>query len=200
LETIDRGGTVRELRVDLFSTVDGFGGPGPRPTAYWGYEGPDLFGWIAEQTAEEHITLMGATTYRQLAEIHERDGVPSPLGELPKIVFSKTLSPPLSWANTTVISEPAESAVPVLKAEDDIPMRTIGSPSLVRSLFRLGLVDRVRIILFPMIHGVLGEGPVFAELPDLELDLVGSTVLDKRLVLLDYRIEKIDQTGTASIA
>jgi riboflavin biosynthesis pyrimidine reductase len=67
-------------------------------------------------------------------------------------------------------------------------LRTIGSPSLVRSLFRLGLVDRLRVLVFPMIHGVVGEEPVFAELPDTELDLTGTTVLDNRLVLLDYRV------------
>jgi dihydrofolate reductase len=71
---------------------------------------------------------------------------------------------------------------------DGLPMRTIGSMSLVRSLFRLGLVDRLRVMLFPMIHGVAGEGPVFAELPDLDLGLTGTTVIDGRLVLLDYQV------------
>jgi len=33
-----------------------------------------------------------------------------------------------------------------------------------------------------------GEEPVFAELPDVELDLAGTSVLDGRLVLLDYRV------------
>jgi hypothetical protein len=50
------------------------------------------------------------------------------MAELPKIVFSKTLKPPLTWANT-VMAEPVETAVPALKAMDDTPMRTIGSPS-----------------------------------------------------------------------
>jgi dihydrofolate reductase len=111
------------------------------------------------------------------------------MAELPKIVFSKTLRPPLTWANTTVIDEAVETAVPALKASaDGLPMRTIGSASLVRSLFRLGLVDRVRMMVFPTIRGVTGEGPVFAEAPDLELNLIGTTVLDDRLVLLDYRV------------
>jgi hypothetical protein len=44
------------------------------------------------------------------------------------------------------------------------------------------------VLVFPMIHGAAGEGPVFAELPVLDLDLVGTTVVDDRLVLLDYRV------------
>jgi dihydrofolate reductase len=111
------------------------------------------------------------------------------MAELAKIVFSRTLTSPLNWANTTLIDEPIETSVPVLKAMGDgLPMRTIGSPSLVRSLLRLGFVDRLRVMLFPTIHGERGEGPVFAGLPDLRLSLIGTTVLDERLVLLDYRV------------
>jgi riboflavin biosynthesis pyrimidine reductase len=57
-----------------------------------------------------------------------------------------------------------------------------------RSLFRLGLVDRLRVMVFPMIHGATGEGPVFAELPDVGLSLTRTSVIDDRLVLLDYRL------------
>lgn len=182
---------MRQLRVDMFSTVDGYGSGGPQTPAYWGYGAPGLFGWIDGQLAEEHLMLMGATTYRMLSEIvASGDDPTSPrMAELPKIVFSKTLTPPLTWANTTVVDEPVETAVPALKAmADGLPMRTIGSVSLVRSLFRLGLVDRVRVMVFPTIRGATGAGPVFADLPDLDLSLTGASVLDDRLVLLDYQV------------
>ncbi|MFI7131970.1 dihydrofolate reductase family protein [Nonomuraea sp. NPDC050153] len=182
---------MRELMVDMFSTLDGYGGGGPRSAPYWGYGTPGLFEWLHAQLAEEHVMLMGATTYRQMSEIVTKGDDPtfSRMAELPKIVFSKTLQPPLTWANTTIIDEPVETAVPALKAEaDGLPMRTIGSQSLVRSLFRLGLVDRLRVMVFPMIHGAAGEELLFAELPVLDLNLTGSTAIDDRLVLLDYRV------------
>ena len=182
---------MRELRVDMFSTVDGYGGPGPRSAPYWGYGAPGLYDWVNGQLAEEHVMLMGANTYRQMSEIVADGDDPTfpRMAQLPKIVFSKTLKPPLTWANTTVIDEPLETAVPVLKATaDGVPMRTIGSRSLVRSLFRLGLVDRLRVMVFPMIHGTAGEEPVFTELPTVDLGLIGTTVIDERLVLLDYRV------------
>jgi dihydrofolate reductase len=165
--------------------------PGPRSAPYWGYGAPGLYDWVNGQLAEEHVMLMGANTYRQMSEIvADGDNPIFPrMAQLPKIVFSKTLKPPLTWANTTVIDEPLEAAVPALKAKTDgVPMRTIGSPSLVRSLFRFGLVDRLRVMVFPMIHGTAGEGPVFAELPAVDLGLIGTTVIDERLVLLDYRV------------
>jgi dihydrofolate reductase len=182
---------VRELMVDLFSTVDGFGGGGPRSAPYWGYGTPGLLDWVHGEVAVDHVMLMGATTYREMAEIvttHDDPTFPR-MAELPKIVFSKTLQPPLTWANTTVVAEPVETAVPALKAEaDGLPMRTMGSLSLCRSLARLGLVDRVRVMVFPMIHGAAGEEPAFTELPVMDLEMTGTTVIDDRLVLLDYRV------------
>jgi dihydrofolate reductase len=182
---------MRELTVDLFSTLDGYGGGGPQSAPYWGYDGPELQDWVAAQLAVEHVTLMGATTYRAMAEIVEVGDNPSftRMAELPKIVFSRTLSPPLTWANTTLVSESIETAVPALKALDDgLPMRTIGSISLVRSLFELNLVDRLRLMVFPTLHGASGEEPLFKDLPDVTLNLADTTVLDGRLVLLDYRV------------
>lgn len=182
---------MRELSVDLFSTVDGFGGGGPQPAAYWGYDGPGLAEWIEAKQAEEHITIMGATTYRLMAEIVANGDDPSfsRMTELPKIVFSKRLKSPLSWANTSVIDEPIERALPGLKAQaDGLPMRTMGSYSLVRSLFQHNLVDRVRVMYFPTIHGVAGEEPLFARLPHVKLSLTDVTVIDKRLVLHDYSV------------
>ena len=181
---------MRELRVDMFGSVDGFVGPGPKPVAFWGYGGPGLDAWINDQLAEDHVMLMGANTYREMAAVAAQGHAGPPrMAELPKIVFSKTVTEPLTWANTTLISEGIETAVPALKENPDgLPMRTIGSPSLVRSLFRLGLVDRLRLMVFPMIHGTAGEEPAFADIPAADLELVGSTVLDERLVLLDYRV------------
>ena len=182
---------MRELRVDMFSTVDGYGSSNPPDAPYWGYGAPGLFEWIHGQLAEEHVMLMGATTYRQLSEIvaSAEDPTFPRMAELPKLVFSKTLTAPLTWANTTVVDEPVETAIPALKAmADGLPMRTIGSPSLVRSFFGLGLVDRVQVMLFPTIRGVTGAGPVFAEAPDLDLHLTNTRVIDDRLVLLDYHV------------
>jgi dihydrofolate reductase len=175
----------------MFSTVDGYGGSNPLDAPHWGYGAPGLFEWIHGKLAEEHVMLMGATTYRFMSEIVASGDDPTfpRMAELPKVVFSKTLKPPLAWANTTIVDEPVETAVPALKAmADGLPMRTIGSPSLVRSFFRLGLVDRVQVMVFPTIRGVTGEDPIFAEAPDLDLRLTGTSVIDDRLVLLDYRV------------
>lgn len=187
---------MRELRVDMFSTLDGFGSSSdPDTPGYWGYDAPGLFDWINAQLAEEHVMLMGATTYRVMSEIVATGDDPTfaRMAELPKIVFSKTLEEPVSWANTTIVDEPVETALPRLKATDGPPMRTIGSASLTRSLLTLGLVDRVQVMVFPIIRGETGAGPVFGGLPDLDLSLTGTTTIDGRLVLLDYAVNRRDE-------
>jgi hypothetical protein len=63
----------------------------------------------------------------------------------------------------------------------------IGSLSLVSQLLRAGLVDRLRLLVFPLIAGETGQEPAFARLPDIGLDLVGQSVLDGRIVLSEYR-------------
>jgi len=137
---------MRELIADLFITVDGYAA-GRQAPAFFGYPGPELDGWIDEQLATPHTMVMGANTYRVLAGIiaPAADANSVRMTELPKLVFSSSLRPPLDWPNTTVLAEDVAVAVPKLKQQDGGPLRVIGSLSLVRSLIRLGLVDRLRL-------------------------------------------------------
>lgn len=44
------------------------------------------------------------------------------------------------------------------------------------------------MMVFPTLHGTSGEEPVFTDLPDVTLNVVDTTVIDARMVLLDYRL------------
>jgi len=72
-----------------------------------------------------------------------------------------------------------------LKARTGDPLRTIGSLSVVEAPLETGLVDR--LMVFPQILGETGREPIFAGLPDVDLELVETGVLDGRLVALEYR-------------
>jgi dihydrofolate reductase len=175
---------VRSLTADLFLTVDGFA-RGAHSPAFFGYDGPDLASWIGEQMSTPHVIVMGANTYRALAEMSSDSG-DDPMTAMSKIVFSRSLRPPLAWANTTLIADDVTTAVPALKRADGDPLRVIGSVSLVRSLLRLGLLDRLRLMVFPQLLGDSGREPAFAELPDIDLQLGSTNVLDGRLLLIEY--------------
>ncbi|WP_153394555.1 dihydrofolate reductase family protein [Ornithinicoccus halotolerans] len=176
------------LTIDFITSLDGYGAAEGWP-GYWGMEGPEYLAWIERAAEQEHVALMGATTYRLMsalaAEIPDDPGVAA-LTALPKVAFSSTLETPLSWRNTELVDGDAVEAVRDMKRRDSRPLRTIGSLSLCRSLLNAGVVDRLRVVIFPVITGATGSDPIFAGYPDLALDLVDSRTFDGRLQLLEY--------------
>jgi dihydrofolate reductase len=116
------------------------------------------------------------------------DGEPGTdaLADRSKIVFSSTLTEPLSWPNTQLVKQEAVEAVRAMKDAGAASMRTIGSLMLCCSLLRAGLVDRFRVVVFPVITGSTGRDRIYDTYPDVSLDMVSSRVFDDRLKLLEY--------------
>jgi len=83
------------------------------------------------------------------------------MDDIPKIVVSSTLTEPLEWKNTRLIRGDALRAIQELKATGDRPLATIGSLSLARSLLEAGLVDRFRVVVFPVITGRTGQERIY---------------------------------------
>ena len=176
------------LMVDFIISLDGYGGAEGWP-GFWGMEGPEYLAWLGEPAEAEHTTLMGATTYRLMsgfaADMSDDPGMAA-LTAMPKVVFSSTLKAPLSWDNTELVGEDPVEAVQDMKRRDSRELRTLGSVSLCRSLLAAGLVDRFRVVIFPVITGVTGKARIFDGYPDVSLDLVGRRTFDGRLQLLEY--------------
>ena len=176
-----------ELTADLFVSADGYA-LGEKVGPYFGYGGPDLDRWIEAQLGQPHLDIMGRVTYEALAAVSAASGDPASerMTAQPKAVVSGTLQEPLAWPNTRLICGDAGAAITRLKQESGVPLRTVGSLTLVRSLFGLNLVDRLRLAVFPLVLGPDGREPWFAGYPRAGLDLVASTVLDGRIALLEY--------------
>lgn len=178
---------MRTLTIDLFSSLDGFAAAKEWP-GYWGKEGPELMAWLQEQLAEDHVMVMGANTYRTMSHIVETEEDPTfaRLAEIPKFVFSRTLEPPLAWANTTIIAEDAVATLRRMKEEAGPPIRTVGSISMNKTLLRAGVVDFLQLIVFPVVTGQTGLDPIYPDWPDLDLKMVASRTFDGRMQLLRY--------------
>jgi len=179
---------MSNLMVDFIMSLDGYGAAEGWP-GYWGLEGPEYLAWIKEDEKRERTTLMGATTYRLMsgfaAEMADDPGVAA-LTSSRKVVFSSTLDAPLSWANTELVKGDAVEFVRDMKRRDPRPLRTVGSVSLCRSLLDARVVDRIRVVVFPVITGATGQDRIFDKYPDVALELVGSRMFDGRLQLLEY--------------
>lgn len=186
---------MQELMVDFIVSLDGYGTAEGWP-GFWGMEGPEYLGWLEEQAPDAALTLMGANTYRLMSGMaatppeagysEDEQASLDSLAVMPKVVFSSTVTEPLAWPNTRLVREDAVAAVRTLKAESDLPLRTLGSVSLCRSLLVAGLVDRFRLVVFPVINGQTGQTRIYDDYPEVALELIESRTFDGRLQLLDY--------------
>ena len=103
------------------------------------------------------------------------------------MVFSASLEEPLTWANTTLVRGDAVQAVRAMKEEGSGILSTLGSVSLCRSLLRGGLVDRFRVVMFPVITGATGAERIYDGYPDVALDMIDHRTFDGRIQLVEYR-------------
>jgi dihydrofolate reductase len=175
-----------ELMIDFITSLDGYGAADGWP-GFWGLEGPEYLAWLEDQPETDYTILMGANTYRLMSGL-ATDGEPGTdvLADMSKIVFSSTLREPLSWPNTRLVAEDAVETVRAMKHDGTESMSTLGSLSLCRSLLKAGLVDRFRVVVFPVITGSTGKDRIYDAYPDVSLEMLSSRVFDGRLQLLEY--------------
>jgi dihydrofolate reductase len=175
-----------ELMVDVITSLDGFSSAEGWP-GLWGMGGPEYFAWLEQDAAGTYTALMGATTYRLFAGfVASGEEDMAALTAMDKIVFSSTLQEPLSWANTRVVSGDAVPVVRAMKRDGENGLRTIGSLSLCRSLLAAGLVDRFRVVVFPVVNGASGREHFYAGWPDVALETVDHRTFDGRLQMMEF--------------
>jgi dihydrofolate reductase len=197
---------MQELLVDFITSMDGYASAEGWP-GWWGLEGPEYLGWLSELPERDFTLLMGAKTYRLMsgfateppagAAADEADSM-AEMTSASKVVFSSSLQAPLSWANTELVSGDAIQAVRDMKQNGATPMRTIGSLSLCRSLLQAGLVDRFRVVVFPVITGSTGSERIYDGYPDVGLDMLNSRTFDGRIQLLEYAPRVLDGPALAN--
>jgi dihydrofolate reductase len=105
----------------------------------------------------------------------QRDGeFADKFNSMPKYVVSSTLKDP-EWTNTTVLDGDVGEEVARLKGEIDGDIVVHGSAQLAQTLLDLDLVDRLHLMVFPV---VLGAGK----------RMFGQTSDKKRLRLAEHQI------------
>ncbi|MFJ3769540.1 dihydrofolate reductase family protein [Streptomyces sp. NPDC090082] len=193
---------MSELLVDFITSLDGYasgeGWPG-----FWGLEGPEYLAWLGEQP--EVTYLMGANTYRLMSGFAagevpsgqddfrpEEEASVDALTRASKMVFSRSLAEPLTWANATLVRDDAVETVRAMKTSGSGVLTTIGSLSLAQSLLRAGLVDRFRVVMFPVITGATGAERIYDGYPDVALDMTEHRTFDGRIQLVEYRPRVLD--------
>src|SRR4051794_24463254 len=109
-----------------------------------------------DETMGAEALLLGRRTYEGFAEAWpQREGeFADKFNNMPKYVVSSTLSDP-EWNNSTVI-DPGDGfgdAVRKLRDEHDGEIQVPGSVRLAQALIAADLVDELRLMVFPVVHG-----------------------------------------------
>jgi dihydrofolate reductase len=180
---------------DVFSSLDGFGAAGGDWTGYWGKQGPELLEHRLALYSQEQRLVLGANTYRAFAQMLSESSADSDVRDpwvtrmrnLPTTVVSNALEAPLDWPDARVEQGDAVDVVARLKEESEVPLCSHGSLSMNRALMAAGLVDRVRVTIFPVITGRTGLEPIFQGAADFDLELIEHLTLDGGIQELVYR-------------
>jgi dihydrofolate reductase len=118
-----------------------------------------------DEAMDADALLLGRKTYEGFAEAWpSRDGeFADKFNNMPKYVVSSTLKDP-DWNNSTVLDGDLAEEVSKLREQVDGDIVVHGSAQLVQALVEDGLVDELRLMVFPV---VLGAGKrLFGETSD----------------------------------
>lgn len=175
-----------ELVCEMIVTVDGWTG-GDKSPPYYGYDGPEWQKWLMDNEKPPNRQLLGRKTYETMAELPKeyRDDGYDAMAAKPGFVFSKTLKHS-DWPGLEIVSGDAVEFVRALKGKDGSELRTAGSVSLVQQFLAAGLVDRMKLMMMPLVLPENGSVPLWKQIPDIGFKLVSHTVLDGQSLILEY--------------
>lgn len=183
---------MRTLIVTEFMTLDGVveapGGEPTHPHSGWTtpYGVPQLYEYKLRETLEAESLLLGRVTYQGFSTAWPaQDGeFADKMNAMPKHVATTTLES-LGW-NATPLSSDVPAAVVDLKNGEGGPILVAGSATLVRTLLVHGLVDELRLMVFPVLIG--GGLTIFPDGREKSLlELVDLVRYDSGVLLQVYR-------------
>jgi dihydrofolate reductase len=199
----------RKLTGAVFVSLDGVmqapGGPEEDPTAGFRLGGwttsfwdESLEGIMGPLFDSEYDLLLGRRTYDIFAAYwpyNQDDPIGATFQRIGKFVATRS-DAPLEWENSHRLHGDLPAAVAELKASEGRDLLIQGSGTLYPQLLRAGLIDRLKLITFPVLLGrgkrVFGDG----EAPPGAMRLADHAVSDKGVIVATYEPAGEVPTGT----
>ena len=175
---------MRKIVAGLFMSLDGVV---EAPEKWTGpYFNDEIGQEIGSVLADGDTMLMGRKTYQTFAASFagQSGGMADQMNYAPKLVVSTTLDT-AEWQNSTLIKGNVADELGRLKQQPGKNINISGSITLIRWLLRDGLLDELRLQLFPV---VVGSGMrLFADSgQQLSLKLADSRTFSTGVVNLVY--------------
>lgn len=165
---------MASLVLKMSVSLDGYVAP-PDGSTDWVAAGRSQDGaaWTLETVSNAVTHLVGAATYTGWATFWPSAPGPfaKPMNEIPKVVFSNSLTS-ADWPETTIVTGDLVEAVTRIKQEHSVGyLLAHGGTRFARSLVATGLIDEYRLVVHPV---VLGEGDRLFDTP-LAIDPISTT-------------------------
>ncbi len=179
---------MRKIVVGEFISLDGVA-EAP-DTWHFPYVNEEMYGamWAINDRCD--TMLLGRVTYESFAGAFAHadpdDPVAAKMNKPTKVVVSSTLTEPLEWANSIVLTGDVVEGVARLKEQPGADIVITGSLRLVRSLLRAGLVDELSLLQHPILVGH-GQRLFEDDTDATRLQLVSSTAFSTGVLNLLYQ-------------
>jgi dihydrofolate reductase len=190
---------MRKIVAGLFMSLDGVV-ESPSTWAFARYLDAEMAQAIGAGILAADAVLLGRRTYEEFAKLWPNQPSSVPMARFlngsPKYVVSASLRAQLEWANSTLIRGNLAQELTALKEQPGKNIQVPGSPILVRTLLRDGLLDELALSICPI---VVGKGArLFDETAhDVGLKLVHSHVLASGVLAVTYTPERVDNNCVA---
>ena len=175
---------MRKIAAGLFMSLDGVV---EAPEKWTGPYFNDQVGQaVGALMAANDAMLLGRVTYEGFAAAFggQSGGMADQMNNTPKYVVSGTLTS-ADWQNSTLIKDDVAGQIAALKQQPGRNIGMSGSSALVSWLLRRGLLDRLDLLVFPV---VLGSGKRLFSEPDgqVPLTLTGTEAFSTGVVHVAY--------------
>jgi len=178
---------MREVVLQMGMSLDGYVASDREHPGVSVPEDAELVRWKLDRVAKAGAHLMGRVTYQEMAAYWPSSTEPyaAPMNDIPKVVFSKTLSE-ASWPVTRIARGDLAAEIAVLKEEPGPDVIAYGGASFAAALAARGLIDEACLAIQPV---ALGHGQaLFGQLSAAQhLELIEARSFACGIVVHIYR-------------
>jgi dihydrofolate reductase len=179
---------MKKVMIEVEVSLDGC--MGGEHADFWKtlfqFHSEDVDKYLSDLLFMPDALLMGYKTYLGFAQIWPtREGkMADKINDMPKYVASRTQKGPLQW-NATLLKGDAAEEIRKLKQEPGKSLLQYGVGELTHAMLKQGLVDELRVLVFPF---AFGEGPrIFDQMGVNTLKLLETRTFSSGVVALHYQ-------------
>lgn len=183
---------MRRVILSQMVSLDGYFA-GPHDEIDWHVVDDDFNANAEALLNSVDLLVFGRITYEVMASywptpaaLHDDPIIATKMNELPKVVFSHTLTQ-VNWQNARLASASPADEITALKQQPGKDMVIFGSGTIVSALTPRGLIDEYRIFVAPVILGS-GKPLVTGITNRVGLHLAGTKTFGSGVVALTYHV------------